>query len=337
MKISSTGSSDAGSAPGLPGSVDSAERRAAARYVLVFAAGMLAALALAEWLLRSFVVPIEDGRANRVHVVYNAVNPDVVLGDSHLYRAFLNDPRFENLARGGSSPGALEIVAREYFRHLEPGRVIVEASPQLFSRIPEKRGSQRHDGFFTMNWGLPLQAYVFEPGISREIARLWDIPGLLHEANVARQRHRTDGGFVKRIAKKRLDLTASERRRMTRERIDANRPVAGVRRSESFAAYRRTIEALLERGARVCMANSPVTQLYLDMSADDARFVEADEAIRELAVGRSVPFVDFRDLGLELDVTAFTNPDHVSTITGERYSSRLVAACYPELAVEGDR
>ena len=83
--------------------------------------------------------------ANRVALIYHAELPDAVFGDSHLYRPFIDSERFANLARAGSSPHALEIVAREYFRHVDPGRVIVEASPQLFNKLMQTRTAQHHD------------------------------------------------------------------------------------------------------------------------------------------------------------------------------------------------
>lgn len=317
MKSSSTDSSSGSSAG-----------ESASRYLGIAGSGLLLGLLLAEIGLRALVVPIVDSRPNRVDLVYHASLPDAVLGDSHLYRPFINSERFANLARAGSSPHALEVVAREYFRHVEPGRVIVEASPQLFNRLMQTRKAQGHDAYFTQNIGLPFQLYVLEPGIARELASVWDVSGLLHKAKVARGRTKLDGPIAQREAALRRALSDEERREATTARILSNRPVSDVAASEGFAAYRRTLELLLSRGARVCLARTPVTELYLELSRAEPHHVAAEEALRALAGELGVRFVDFVDLDLPVAVDAFTNPDHVTTRTGELYATRLERACF---------
>ena len=291
---------------------------------------MLLALALAELLLRTLVVPIIDSRANRVDRIYHAEQPDVVLGDSHLYRAFIHSEKFENLARAGSSPHALEIVTREYFRHIDPGRVIVEASPQLFNPLMQARKAQQHDEYFSHNFGMPVSLYVFEPGISRELASIWNLSGLLRQAEVARGRAKQSGVFVQRVATMRRALSPAERRRLTAARIQSNRPVGNVAGSESFSAYRRMLHFLLARGAQLCLARTPVTDLYLEMAREEPNHVAAQRALRELGSEFGIPFIDFVDLDLPLAVDTFTNPDHLTTRMGALYAERLEQACFPE-------
>ena len=316
MKISSTASSR------------DVHRESPGLYLLIGASGLLLALVVAEVVLRMLVMPVIDSRANRVGLVYGASRPDAVFGDSHLYRPFINSERFANLARAGSSPEALEIVARQYFRHLEPRRVILEASPQLFNGLMELRGAQKHDEYFSHNFGQPVLLHVFEPGISRELASIWDVQGLLRAAEVARGRRKTEGAYVERQAAERRALSAEARRELTAARIRSNQPVSDVTRSEGFAAYARILDFLLARGAEVCLARTPVTELYREMSAQDAVYVDAERQLRELAVGRGVRFVDYLDLDLPLQVDSFTNPDHLTTRVGEVYAERLERACF---------
>ena len=316
MKTSSTASSS------------SAQRESPGLYLAIGASGLLLALVLAEVLLRTLVTPVIDSRANRVGLVYRASRPDAVLGDSHLYRPFINSERFANLARAGSSPHALEIVAREYFRHIEPGRVILEASPQLFNGLMQQRLAQHHDEYFSHNFGQPAFLHVFEPGISRELASVWDVRGLLRAAQVARGRQRREGAYTERQAAQRRALSAEARRELTAARIRSNHPVPDVTRSEGFAAYSRTLDFLLSRGARVCLARTPVTDLYREMSGKDAAYLAAEGALRNLAAERGVRFVDYLDLDLPLRVDAFTNPDHLTTSMGELYAARLEQACF---------
>lgn len=318
MKISSTASSD------------DAPRTAHLRYLGYLAAGVAVVLATLELLLRAYIVPIDDSRANRVALVYTAEGRDVVLGDSHLYRAFINEEAFVNLARAGSSPHALEIVAREYFRFREPGRVILEASPQLFNFMMQKRKAQKHDEYFALHrLGLPFTTYVFEPGVSRQLALLWDPAELRRTTATSNGRKKLRGGVVEREAAHRRRLSRDARYAEAAERVRSNRPVAGVRDSEGFAAYRRTAELLAAKGADLCLARTPVDSAYQDLAAADERFAAAHEAMEELAREVGARYVDFRDLGLNLNVTSFTNADHLTTAAGGRYAEALSAACYP--------
>ena len=316
MKTSSTASSR------------DAPREKPGLYLAMGAAGLLLALLIAEVLLRTLVMPVIDSRANRVGLVYRASRPDAVLGDSHLYRPFINSERFANLARAGSSPHALEIVAREYFRHIEPGRVILEASPQLFNDLMQLRRVQQHDEYFSHNFGQFDFLHVLEPGISRELASVWDVRGLLRAAEVARGRQKREGIYVERQAARRRALSAEARQELTVARIRSNHPVPDITSSEGYAAYSRTLDFLISRGARVCLARTPVTDLYREMSRKDVAHVAAERALRNLAAQRGVRFVDYLDLDLPLRVDAFTNPDHLTTRTGELYAARLEQACF---------
>ena len=126
-------------------------------------------------------------------------------------------------------------------------------------------------------------------------------------------------------------MTEAEHRKATRGRITSNRPIQEMAAGDGFAAYRRTVDLLLARGARVCLARTPVTRLYLELSREEPRHAEADNALAELARERGIPYVDFVDLGLNLDdLTSFTNPDHLTTSAGERYAARLEEACFSE-------
>jgi hypothetical protein len=301
----------------------------ALRYLGILLTGTVVALAAAEWMLRTVIVPIDDGRPNRVHLVYSGEQPDAVLGDSHLYRTFLTSDRFANLARAGSSPHALEIVAREYYRHRAPGRVIVQASTQLFNQLMQTRRAQGHDTYFAQNLGLPFRLYVFEPGISRELAAFWDLPALRVKASSSRRRMKHSGPAVEREAALRRALTLDERRSQVRQRVQSNRPVADVTASDGFAAYRRTLVWLAERGARICLVRTPVTDLYRETASLDSRHLETETAFRDLAQELGLRYVDFADLALGLDpVTSFTNPDHLTTAAGAHYAERVETACF---------
>ena len=320
MKNSSIDSSDL--APAAEGSV------ALRRYLAILFTGLLAGLLAAEIALRVFIVPIIDSRANRVHRIYNAQNPDVVLGDSHLYRSFIRSNGFENLARPGSSPAALEIVAREYFRRLDPGRVILQASPQLLNAGMHLEGSQQHERWFRLNLGLPFVPYLLEPGISRELGALLDWPALRQRREVALGRTVLDGVHVQKEAVRRRALGHAELREAADIRLRQNRPIPDFESGASLAAWVRLLEYLVQRGARVCVLTTAVDEAYLKSAAQEPLHARAGAVFRELAATHGARFVDFRDLDLELDVADFTNADHLTTRAGGRFAARAQEACF---------
>jgi hypothetical protein len=200
----------------------------------------------------------------------------------------------------------------------------------------QRRLAQQHDEWFSLNsflspWvniRLPFVPYVFEPGISRELAAFGDWQALGERAARARGREKAEGAIVEREAAMRLALPASERRSQARDRVRSNRPVAELPESPAFQAYRRLLTFLGERGARVCLAAPPVSDAYLEAAFDDPDHGRAERALRDLAREHGSAYVDFRDLDLDLEVASFTNADHLTTRAGADYSARLENACF---------
>jgi hypothetical protein len=293
-------------------------------------AGTVITLVTVEALLRTYVVPIANTPPNRVHQVYTTKNPDVILGDSHLYYGMINAPDFANLAGGGSSPGTLEIIAREYFRFQDPGRVIVEASPQLFTGLLQKQGSQQHGDYFGQNVGLPFALYVLEPAIARHIGSLRDIQKLENRAKWAQSRKIVGSRSERKTRQTRAGYTPERRHKLASIRVSLSRPVGQIRESEVFAAYRRLLDLLKDRGAEVCMVRTPVNQLFLELIADDEGFQDTLKALKQSARERGFRYLDFRDLPVKLEETHFGNEDHLAAEGAAVFAPAVVEACFPD-------
>ena len=306
-------------------SIASSRARSYAAIVLV---GIGVVLAGTEVLLRWLVVPIDEGWPHRVDLDYQAEGGDVVLGDSHMFRGFVTQDEFVNLAGGGSSGRALEIVAREYFRHRDPGRVIVAASPQLFNPSRESAGAQQHDQYFGQNIGLPLQLYVFERGIARRVSWLLDPASLLKRARQAQRRKRPGNRVDAVLAGGMARLDEVERLEVARGIVAKNRPVEDLRDAGGFAAYRRMIESLGEQGAQLCLVRTAVIAAIEEITRDDARFVAAHRLLRGLADELSLPYVDYRELGVSFGDELFIDPDHLTATGADLFSRAVVAACF---------
>ena len=306
-------------------SIGSSSSRGYAAIVLL---GIGAVLVATEVLLRWLVVPIEEGWPHRVDLVYRARGGDVVLGDSHMFRGFVTQDEFVNLAGGGSSGQALEIVAREYFRHREPGRVVVAASPQLFNPARESAGAQQHDEYFGQNFGLPWQLYVFERGIARRVSWLLDPAALVQRARQAQRRKRPGNPVDARLASDMAGLDEAGRLDRARSVVTKNRPVESLQDAAGFSAYRRMLSSLEARGARICLVRTPVISEFEELTREAPRFVAAHELLRGLADELSIPYVDYRELGFVFADELFIDPDHLTATGAERFSREVVRACF---------
>lgn len=317
MSSSCTASSDPGA--------DSARHR---RYAGAVIAGVVAVLVATEVALRLLVVPLEEGWAHRVDLVYRGEGGDVVIGDSHTFRGFVTRDEFVNLSGGGSSAEANEIVVREYFRHRQPGRVIVAASPQLFARSREAAGAQQHDEYFVWNLGLPVQPYVFEPGIARHVDELLDPADLLERTRQARERRQPGNPIDAFLQRELLRSGPAERERLARKIVRKNRPVGDLAHSDGFAAYRRTLEFLLARGAELCLLRTAVTPRVEELSEPDPSYRNAHRAMRELAAALGVRYVDYRDFGVSFEDELFIDPDHLTATGAELFARGAIRACF---------
>ena len=339
MSSSSTDSSSAasaGAAPAAdvrPGGGSRVDDVAARRYAVWILAMIVVSLAALEAALRLLVVPVEQGWPHRVDVVYHARNPDVVLGDSHFFRGFVTQDEFTNLAGGGSSPEALEIVAREYFRFVDPGRVIVAASPQLFTPARAAAGAQEHDQYFGQNhlpFRLPFHLYVFEPGIARTVSWLLDPMDLVHRAAQSRARRIPGNRPDAVLAHKMATMDAAALRAYTLRTVKKNRPVKDIAHSPAFAAYQHMLDFLIARGARVCMVRTAVTPLFEALTRDDPDFVGAHRLLRETAAARGLRYVDSRAVLPDLGREYFIDPDHLTATGSAKFSQAVIRACYPD-------
>ena len=335
MSSSSTASSEVPTEPRAPVDADASGDAASRRYALTILGAIVLALVGLEAALRLLVVPVEEGWAHRVDLVYRASNPDAVLGDSHFFRGFVTQDEFTNLAGGGSSPEALEIVAREYFRFVDPGRVIVAASPQLFTRARAAAGAQEHDEYFGQNhlpFRMPFQLYVFEPGIARAVSWLRDPGDLLERAAMSRARRVPGNGPDSVLQRKMAQMGAAELRAYTLRTVAKNRPVDDLAESPGFASYRRLLDFLVERGARVCVVRTAVTPLFEELTRDDPDYVAAHRLLRETAKARGLRYVDSRAVLPDLGAQYFIDADHLAATGSAMFSQAVIRACYGDEA-----
>jgi hypothetical protein len=251
-----------------------------------------------------------------------------VLGDSHVGLEQVM-PDYAFLGQPGQQPAELLLLVHYLYDRAPPRRVILEASPQWFGWYNLDR-----EPLLTAH-ALPPSLLGFHPLIlsqvySRALADSLVADGMAAAGAIIARAHaellRPDTEEVLQAAAEweaaasgvgtRFDWSnfpADKRRLLTTSRVYDQNPVKDFGTSEAATAYRKAIEFLIERGAKVCLFRTPVTADYLatEKSITDSRYQEFDRYIERLAQSLSVRFVDFRKLSFEFDDSKFYNQDHM--------------------------
>lgn len=311
--------------------VASSGAAAAARYCAIFGLGLLAAIGFAEYMIRTHLVLGTASWESRVHQVYAGSSPNAVIGDSHVYRGFIGEADFENLARDNTTPISMEILAREYFRFRDPERVIVGASPQFFRLENDAAGAQLHDGFFGQNLSLPFQLYFLEPGIARAMGKLWNLKQLEKDTSESLARTKPRSVSERYLSVLWRNLSPEQQKTRLQLRAMFNAPMPNVEQTENYAAYVRMLAFLIERGAKVCLVETPVLPAYRD-------FVDAvgnsQQRLRDifgrLSTRLAIPYVGPQHIGPPMPGRYFYDQDHLTAVGAREFARRALPLCFPD-------
>ena len=296
---------------------------------------------LAEWQCRDFVVKLY-AEALRTKEVYVSPLTDAVFGDSEMFHAFekysglyQNRPRdkeFEGMAISGETTSVNEVLVKEYFRFRKPGRVILQAGGEFFAQNRNNRGVANYDTFFTQNNALQhfigIRSYFIEQGIGGYL-----IPAL---------RRRFPFNLTPVAVTAPMDecfrtpwpanwslFSARCRKVLSAARFHLQRPILNFKKSESFAAYRRTIQYLIDKGARLCLVTLPISPDLRKLEEADQQYRRADKAIIELAAELGVRYVDFRPMTEDLlPAEFFHDTDHMTPAASKRFAPKALRACF---------
>lgn len=291
-------------------------------YVWSILGTLLFLLIIGEFIVRCFIVPIPNTTPYRVDQIYTETKTDIAIGDSHIYRAFLKNNNFLNLGRGGTTIPMMKIIVEQYFKHREPGKVIIEASPQFFSKKHLKRGTENYEEFFNQNNFFPIKAYIFEPGIGRwlkGIESFKDFSRLVKEREQALKHLTLKGSWINVSAKKRVQRI-KKRINGQRPKIENATPLVNI--------YKELITYLISRGAKVCMLRTPVDETYLENIKDDIQFSKALQLFKMIAEDMNIQFVDFQELDYEYTLDKFINQDHLTPDAGVEFSRLVNTYCF---------
>lgn len=293
-------------------------------YVYLVIAVVLLVLAGGEWVVRTYIVPIPSTIPYQVNLIYTEKNQNVVVGDSQMYRAFIANDDFLNLGMGGTTIPMMEIIVDQYFKYQDPGKVIIEVAPQLFSEDYIERDTQGYDGFFTQNYPIPLKIYILEPGTGswiKNIRSFNDFSRLTKDRREGEAKKTAEGNWQ--------DLSYQNRLIRTRNRIRRQEPVLWAAQ-DIIEMYGDIVGYLIERDADVCMFRTPVDETYLDLIEDHPSFEGASEIFRDISIENGVRYVDFRDLDYDFSLDKFLNQDHITPQASADIAPLIYSACFDE-------
>ena len=291
-------------------------------YIRVILGIVLFFIGVGELVVRLFVVPVPNTTPHLIDAVYTRTNRNVVVGDSHIYRSFISSDYFLNLGMGGSTIPMMKIVIEEYFRHRNPGEVIVEASPQLLSSGYIDRNTQGYDTYFTQNNRFPIKAYIFEPGIGgwiKNIHTLSDIKQLIKDRKLAEYHSNIQSNW--------LNVPKTLRTLKVQKRIEEHEPnIQGSQKT--IESYKELVNFLVNKGAKVCLLRTPVNEEYLEAVINKPFYLKSTEIFKDISKVTGVRYVDFRKLNYSFTPDKYIDQDHISPKTSIQFEKLVRKSCF---------
>lgn len=269
-----------------------------------------------------------------VHKVLSDQRANVVIGDSHIgFLDYLEG--FAFLGRPGVTMFEIDRTLQARFRWQSPGRVILEAGPQLFAARRQQSWRALLPGTLERQ-RLPWSTYFLEPELLNSLQRSWErgMSANLEELTGVEQAESTRGDWAhinwleQDIFYSDIERAAHLRYMNGRKRIQ--RPVKNTDRSPSWAQLKETLDWLLASGAEVCLIRTPLVPEYMALLNQDNALDDHMARLRRLAARHGIAYVDAAELwsdDVELDY--FANADHLSTRGHRVYWPKLRQRCFP--------
>lgn len=275
-----------------------------------------------ELFLRDYVTTIPKSVSKRVYDVYYNQSQNVVVGDSHVYRGFIDQDEFVNLGKGGTTIPVMDLLIRNYFKHREPNKVIIEASPQLLSEIHLQWKDKNHKNFFLLNQPWLPKLLMFEPGVTQELAAFKDLKMWSKLINKSWPNEMKKGDYWARMSNK-------ERLIKTKSRVEFQTPLIDSKESEEYLKiYNEMLNFLLAKGADLCMLRTPVDGNYLALIEENLLYQKTIHQFKNIAEKKNIKYIDFRELEMSFGFDEFINQDHLMPHVSNEFSLLVDNACF---------
>jgi len=292
------------------------------KYIIIVLVTLMVFLAATEVFLREYVVSIPKSVPKRIYSVYTSNNSNVAVGDSHIFRSFIDQDKYLNLGRGGSTIPVMDLFIRNYYKYRKPRNVIVEASPQMISEIHLKWLDKNHSKFFNINyWYLP-KIFLFEKGISQYLASIDSWQDLKQVFTKSWPNEMKKSQYWSQMEE-------SERLKRTLSRVEFQEPLMGTELANNyFYIYKNMLKFLLDKGANVCILRTPVDKYYLKFIENNKAYQESLVQFKKIANELDIKYIDFRTLNMDFNLSAFINQDHLMPTKSKEFARLVDQACY---------
>lgn len=289
-------------------------------YTKVILMIMILFIVLIEVFLREFIVTIPKSIPKIINqTVYKKHNKPVVIGDSHFYRGFVSSDQVISLSKGGLTiPIFLILVEQMPLSDIET--IIIEASPQLFSKRHLEWGDRGFSGYFNpiAKW---LRLKLFEPGITEYLGSINNHQTLIRILQKAWPDDRNKKSSWEKFEE-------IKRKALTRERVELHRPeLENVKYDAYQKLYRSLIMKAIDAGVQICMIRTPVDSYYLSLIEKDYSYIESIDFFKELAFEFQLKYIDFQELDMTFDLESFINQDHITPMASIDFSALVLKEC----------
>ncbi|WP_170381974.1 hypothetical protein [Ruegeria atlantica] len=294
--------------------------KALLRIVSFFAATLAIAILASEALVRLQVLP-QDNYANHVSILMATDRPDVAFGDSRTARGFVAGDGFVNLAFPSEGISHMAWKAETHFAELQPGRVILQADPHFFAPYRLNRRFEPYPEL-SAEFASPKAFHMAEPRHRVRLPGYWVRfieNGFILNSKIMQT---GDGALLSPGDFAALDPRAQMLQ--ARKRAIIHQTGASVLVKRAQVEYAQMLDALVEKGAEVCLVSYPVSQAYMaavgSSSRDHIRFFK-NEAQRT-----GVRYVDARTIVPNQHY--FRDSDHLNAAGAKVFSNTLVSLCF---------
>lgn len=275
-----------------------------------------------EIYLRLFIISIPRTTPKLIHDIYTKPADTVAIGDSQIYRSFINSPDVLNLGRRGMPIPAVKIALNNYIKVHNPSQIIIQASPQLFSQPQLNRGDENFSNYFNLI-NSPIKAYIFEKGVTQYIN---SINSLIE--------------FMNTILKPETDrllnyqyhwskINSENKFKSVKARVEHHKPIMKSQKSLNFQnEYDNLIKTIVQKNITLCMVKPPVVSLYHSESTKYKSYAVSDNYFNKIAKKYGVKYIKSSDLEVTFSDRMFINQDHLNEDGSFLYSIHIYNACF---------
>lgn len=284
------------------------------------------------------------GAPNNTYVnkVYTETRSNVVFGDSHVGHDDWLGTDFAFLGNGGMSLYEQLQAAKFYFRDKQPGKIIIETGPQLFSSVHDKSWRTLPAGSFPE--GLPgLELHLIEPVLVQGIthrAATFITRELFTVGNAAAQANQTLRE-ARDVARKLLEQSDHNfdsnrvpkwaRQKLMEDLVINYRPKVGFNDRIAWNSLMEMIAFLTDKGADICLVRVPIANEFEKMMLSGNAAASnklTRRMVRQTARNIGAPYIDYRDLKARFKLNEFRNQDHMNSRGAARYWEIAYQACF---------